>query len=179
MDPNHPALLNYQADWHPDATAVATAVERLANLFPHYSWYQRRAIRQLMQRGQLGESLHRIEALLALLPHQVENQLLHAQILFQLQQNARAKVQVEQIISQHIDQTDAISLLMDLSVTVAEKRQSLQWLVAELSRQTNQGDAMLELAMWAIRYFDREEQQSLIEVLAANSHVWASRLAWS
>ncbi len=179
LDPNHPALLNYQADWHPDATAVATAVERLANLFPHYSWYQRRAIRQLMQRGQLAESLHRIEALLALLPHQVENQLLHAQILFQLQQNARAKAQVEQIISQHIDQTDAISLLMDLSVTVAEKRQSLQWLVAELSRQTNQGDAMLELAMWAIRYFDREEQQSLIEVLAANSHVWASRLAWS
>jgi len=179
LDPTHPGLLSYRADWHPDDAEVAIAVERLASLFPHYAWYQRRAIRHQMQRGQLAASLGRMEALLALLPHQVENQLLHAQILFQLQHNAQAKAQVEHILSHQIDQTDAIALLMDLSVSVVDKRQSLQWLVAELSRQTHQGDAMLDLALLAMRYFNSEEQQPLIDVLAANNHIWASRLAWS
>lgn len=179
LDPNHPALLNYQADWHPEPEAVANAVEQLANLFPHYAWYQRRAIRQQLQRGLLAESQTRVEALLALFPYQVENQLLYAQILFQRQQNNLAKAQVEQILSQHIDQTDAISLLMDLSVTVAEKRQALQWLVAELERQTHYGDTVLELASLAARYFSPQEQQPLVAVLAANTHLWSSRLAWS
>lgn len=179
LDPNQPALFNYKADWHPDSAIAATAIEKLANLYPHNAWYQRRAIRQQMQRGELDASLTRIVALLALLPHQVENQLLHAQILFQLQEAAQAKSQVEAILMHQIDQTEAIGLLMSLSVSVQEKRQSLQWLVAELSRQTNYGDAILDVAALALRYFDASEQQPFIAVLAANNHVWSSRLAWS
>ncbi len=179
IDSNHPGLLNYQADWHPNPEVVAIAIAKLAELFPHYSWYQRRAIRQLMQRGQLAEAETKSADLLSLLPHQVDNQLLHARILFKRQQLAAAKAVVEQILIHDINQSEAIDLLMDLSTSVSEKRQSLQWLVVQLGQQANYGDTMLDFAELAMRYLDLTEQQPLVEIFQRSQHIWASQLALS
>ncbi|MBU2428402.1 MAG: tetratricopeptide repeat protein [Gammaproteobacteria bacterium] len=179
LDATHPTLLDYKADWHPDPQVVANAVQQLAENSPHAAGYQRRYIRQLMQQAELNQARICCESLLVLLPDQDANRLLYAQILHQQQQAAAAKIQVETILKHNIDDSDAIELLLDLSVGLEDKRQTLSWLISQLEQQTNYGDALLDVAHAAQRYLSAEQQKQLVQVLANNTHVWSSRLAWS
>lgn len=179
LDATHPALLDYRADWHPDAQVVAQAVFQLAEHYPHGAVYQRRYIRQLLQQRDLEQARSRCEALLELLPDQDANRLLYAQILHQQQHNETAKTQLRHILQHNIDDSDALDLLLELSISLDEKRTTLSWLISQLQQQTNYGDALLDVARAAQQYLSPAMQQQLLDVLAENTHIWSSRLAWS
>lgn len=179
LDASNPQFLQYQADWHPEPSVVANAVQALAEQYPHDAQQQRRYIRQLLQQGQLPQARHRCEALLTLLPDQHANRLLYAQVLQQLQLVEPARREVQRILSQDVDASGAIDLLLELSPSLEDKRQGLYWLLAQMQQQPQYGDALLAVSSAVLRQVDEQLHQQLLAILADNTHVWSCRLAWS
>ncbi|MBU2114443.1 MAG: C39 family peptidase [Gammaproteobacteria bacterium] len=177
---SHPQLMYYFADWHPDPDIASTALGELAAMYPHNTWLQRRWINHLLKLQKLDEAERNCIDLIQRLPLQSENKLLLARILQAKQLPDVAKAHVMDVLEQQIDHDDAIRMLFELSTSLIDKQNSLQWLLDAMLTQTHYGDAFLDVVYYAERFFsEKHKQQFIQQVLQQNLHVWSARLAWA
>jgi tetratricopeptide (TPR) repeat protein len=177
--PHHQPLFELWAEWarqEPDEVRESI-VRRLLAINPDHAWACRELAIVLSNRQELDEAWRLTETALRIEPNNPSSVHMRAYLLKLQDRLDEARRVLRDAIYLSVDADYAVSNLLELSPTLAERREVLQFVMQELKRQVIFGDGLLAFRSHAHGVIEDQELLELLrEALAARPDLWH---AWS
>ena len=177
--PHHQPLFELWAEWsrsEPDE-AREPVVRRLLAINPDHAWGCRELAILLANRGELAEAWRLTETALRIEPNNPSSVHMRAYLLKLEDRLDEARQVLRDAIRLSVDADYAVSNLLELSPTLAERREVLKFVMQELKQQVIFGDGLLAFSSHAHGVMENQELLELLrEANAARPDLWH---AWS
>lgn len=177
--PHHYGLHQAWAEWlhEEDPAAALPVLERLVEINPEDAWTRRERAWVLNELQRTEEAFQELEIACRLSPDDTSTLALRGLILAGAGRIEEARAAYREAIRLSVDNGFALSQLIALGDTVAQRREALRFIEEELVCQTILGDALLTYRTYARDTLPADEVLAqLQEALRARPDLWH---AWS
>ncbi len=154
-------------------------VRRLLEARPADAWLLRELALVLIRQGRALEALGPAEEALRLDPNNTSSQAVAGRVYAFAAMPEKAKTAFEEAIRLSVDNDAAMSALLELCVTITERREALAFICAELVKQVTFGEGLVAFRILANQTLEGEETlRTLTEALEHRPdlwHAWAAK----
>jgi tetratricopeptide (TPR) repeat protein len=173
--PLHQLWIEYLRDEGPEA--AEPVIRRLMEIHPADPWARRELIWAQTVANHVNEAAAQVEELLRLDPTSPSSHYVRGKVLARQEKFAEAREAYRHAVTLSVDADYAINELIAACDTVALRKEALEFVRRELTKQTIFGDGLLAYRQVARETLDGKELlSSLKEAVAARPDLWH---AWS
>jgi tetratricopeptide (TPR) repeat protein len=170
-------LLTWLRDEAPPQDAEPWA-RQLVESFPDDCWARRELTITLLRQQRPDDALPQIETALRIDPSDAQSHALLGRLHLDARRTDAARDAFREAIRRSVDNDYAIAGLFDACDTTSQKRESLDFLLGELRRQTIFGDGLIAYRNRASELLSRDKVlTTLREALEARSDLWQAHSA--
>lgn len=172
----HPAnsiVHDYVIEWHSDEKFQKQILLEAIKARPDNGTLRRRLIDKLIRMGQSEEALKQAQETLRILPTENINGAFLAKAYIASGQFEQAKASAKSVLAQEVDNDLAIDILIQASISIDEKIESLAFFFEQMQSQVVLGDSAWYYWFEAKSILPREELSRFIAFVKTElSHLW-------
>ncbi|MCM5682809.1 tetratricopeptide repeat protein [Schlegelella sp. S2-27] len=177
---HHFELQHLLLGWLPD-DALPEAIERLHHMLrisPHNAWAHRELAIKLSAQRRFDEAWRSAQAALEMAPRQSETHSTLAYVRLREGRPDEARRHLRDAITLSVDNDYAVAALIDLDPSLAARREALDFVRGELTRQVTLGDGLLTFQETARTIMEPDELLAVLQgVLDRREDLWQAWVA--
>lgn len=178
--PHHHGLNRLHVEWLDDAATedVEAALRRVLEINHTDAWSWRQLALNLSRQRRTEEAFAALEQARQLAPNESAWHTTHAQLLTSSNRDDEARVALREALRISVDNDAAIDSLLSHCRNIAERREELVFIHAELVRQVTFGDGLLSFREAAHNVLDEQELlDNLVEAKRQRPDLWHAWVA--